>query len=48
LTPSPAVFIRFLWRYKIYINQNSVLEDYWVIITDNQVTFLEKVIYSIS
>jgi hypothetical protein len=28
LTPSPAVFIRFLWRYKIYINQNSVLEDY--------------------
>ena len=35
LTPSPAVFIRFLWRYKIYINQNSVLEDYQVIITDN-------------
>jgi len=28
LTPSPAIFIRFLWRYKIYINQNGVLEDY--------------------
>jgi hypothetical protein len=42
LTPSPAVFIRFLWRYKIYINQNGVLEDYQVIITDNQETSLEK------
>jgi len=28
LTPSPATFIGFLWRYKIYINQNGVLEDY--------------------
>jgi hypothetical protein len=28
LTPTPATFIRFLWRYKIYINQNGVLEDY--------------------
>jgi hypothetical protein len=24
-----------LWRYKIYINQNSVLEDYQVIVADN-------------
>jgi hypothetical protein len=42
LTPSPATFIGFLWRYKIYINQNGVLEDYRVIITDNQGTSLEK------
>jgi hypothetical protein len=42
LTPSPAVFIRFLWRYKIYINQNGVLEDYHVIISDNQGTNLAK------
>jgi hypothetical protein len=28
LTPTPATFIGFLWRYKIYINQNGVLEDY--------------------
>jgi hypothetical protein len=42
LTPTPAVFIEFLWRYKIYINQNGVLEDYQVIITDNQGTSLEK------
>jgi hypothetical protein len=28
LTPSPATFIGFLRRYKIYINQNGVLEDY--------------------
>jgi hypothetical protein len=35
LTPSPAIFIRFLWRYKIYINQNGVLEDYQVIIANN-------------
>jgi hypothetical protein len=42
LTPSPAVFIGFLWRYKIYINQNSMLEDYQVIIADNQGTSLEK------
>jgi hypothetical protein len=42
LTPSPAVFIGFLWRYKIYINQNGVLEDYRVIIVDNQGTHLEK------
>jgi hypothetical protein len=42
LTLTPAVFIGFLWRYKIYINQNSVLEDYWVIIADNQGTSLEK------
>jgi len=42
LTPSPAVFIGFLWRYKIYINQNGVLEDYQVIIADNQGTSLEK------
>jgi hypothetical protein len=42
LTPSPAIFIGFLWRYKIYINQNGVLEDYRVIITDNQETNLEK------
>jgi len=42
LTPSPAVFIGFLWRYKIYINQNGVLEDYRVIIAENQGTSLEK------
>jgi hypothetical protein len=42
LTPSPAVFIGSLWRYKIYINQNGVLEDYQVIITNNQGTSLEK------
>jgi len=42
LTPTPATFIRFLWRYKIYINQNSVLEDYQVIIADNQGTRLKK------
>ena len=42
LTPSPAVFIRFLWRYKIYINQNGILEDYHIIIADNQGTHLEK------
>jgi hypothetical protein len=42
LTPTPATFIEFLWRYKIYINQNSVLEDYRVIVTDNQGTCLEK------
>jgi hypothetical protein len=42
LTPSPAVFIGFLWRYKIYINQNGVLEDYCIIIADNQGTRLEK------
>jgi hypothetical protein len=35
LTPSPDTFIGFLWRYKIYINQNSVLEDYRVIVIDN-------------
>jgi hypothetical protein len=42
LTLSPATFIGFLWRYKIYINQNGVLEDYQVIIADNQGTSLEK------
>jgi len=42
LTPTPAMFIGFLWRYKIYINQNSVLEDYRVIIADNQGTHLKK------
>ena len=42
LTPSPAVFVGFLWRYKIYINQNRVLEDYCVILADNQGTRLEK------
>jgi hypothetical protein len=42
LTPSPIVFIGFLWRYKIYINQNGILEDYCVIIADNQGTCLEK------
>ena len=42
LTPSPAIFIRFLWRYKIYINQNGILEDYCMIIMDNQGTHLEK------
>jgi hypothetical protein len=42
LTPTPATFIGFLWRYKIYINQNGVLEDYRVIVTDNQGTHLEK------
>jgi len=42
LTPTPATFIGFLWRYKIYINQNGVLEDYRVIIADNQGTHLEK------
>ena len=42
LTPSPATFIRFLWRYKIYINQNRILEDYHIIIADNQETRLEK------
>jgi hypothetical protein len=42
LTPSPAVFIRFLWKYKIYINQNGILEDYQVIIANNQGTCLEK------
>jgi len=42
LTPTPATFIGFLWRYKIYINQNSVLEDYRVIVADNQGTRLEK------
>jgi hypothetical protein len=42
LTPTPATFIGFLWRYKIYINQNSILEDYRVIVTDNQGTHLEK------
>jgi hypothetical protein len=42
LTPSPSVFVGFLWRYKIYINQNEIVEDYWVIIADNQGTCLEK------
>jgi hypothetical protein len=42
LTPSSAVFIGFLWRYKIYINQNGILEDYWVIVANNQGTRLEK------
>jgi hypothetical protein len=42
LTPTPATFIGFLWRYKIYINQNSVLKDYRVIVADNQGTHLEK------
>jgi len=42
LTLSPATFIRFLWRYKIYINQNGILEDYHIIIADNQGTHLEK------
>jgi hypothetical protein len=42
LTPTPATFIGFLWRYKIYINQNGVLEDYQVIVADNQETHLEK------
>ena len=42
LTPTPATFIGFLWRYKIYINQNGVLEDYRVIVTDNQGTCLKK------
>ena len=42
LTPTPATFIGFLWRYKIYINQNGVLEDYQVIVADNQGTHLEK------
>jgi len=42
LTPTPATFIGFLWRYKIYINQNGVLEDYRVIVADNQGTRLEK------
>jgi hypothetical protein len=42
LTPTPATFIRFLWRYKIYINQNGVLKDYRVIVADNQGTRLEK------
>jgi hypothetical protein len=42
LTPSPSTFIGFLWRYKIYINQNGILEDYRVIIADNQGTRLEK------
>jgi len=31
-----------LWRYKIYINQNGILEDYHIIIIDNQGTCLEK------
>ena len=35
LTPTPATFIGFLWRYKIYINQNGMLEDYRVIVVDN-------------
>jgi hypothetical protein len=42
LTASPTVFIGFLWRYKIYINQNGILEDYQVIIANNQGTRLEK------
>jgi hypothetical protein len=42
LTPSPTVFIGFLWRYKIYINQNGILEDYCIIIVENQGTRLEK------
>jgi hypothetical protein len=42
LTPTSATFIGFLWRYKIYINQNGVLEDYQVIVADNQGTRLEK------
>jgi len=41
LTPSPAIFTGFLWRYKIYINQNGIVEDYWVIVTDNQGMHLE-------
>ena len=42
LTPTPAVFIGFLWRYKIHINQNGIVEDYRVIVADNQGTRLEK------
>jgi hypothetical protein len=42
LTPSLTIFIGFLWRYKIYINQNGILEDYHIIIIDNQGTCLEK------
>jgi hypothetical protein len=39
---SPSVFIGFLWRYKIYIDQNGILEDYRIIIADNSGTHLEK------
>jgi len=42
LTPQPAVFVRFLWKYKVYINANGVLEDYCVIITDSQGANLVK------
>ena len=42
LMPSPSIFAGFLWRYKIYINQNGILEDYRVIIVDNQGMRLEK------
>ena len=42
LTPEPTVFVGFLWKYKVYINENGVLEDYRVIITDSQGPNLAK------
>jgi hypothetical protein len=42
LTPEPAVFVRFLWKYKVYINENGVLEDYHMIIADSQGLNLAK------
>jgi hypothetical protein len=42
LTPEPAVFVGFVWKYKVYINKNRVLEDYRVIITDSQGANLAK------
>jgi len=31
ITPSPAIFAGHLWRYRILINQEGILEDYQII-----------------
>ena len=42
MTPEPAVFVGFLWKYKVYINENGVLEEYRVIVADSQGPNLAK------
>jgi len=42
LAPQPAVFVGFLWKYKVFVNESGVLEDYRVIITDSQGANLAK------
>ena len=31
LTPDPIVFTGYLWKYHTSLNNNSILEDYWII-----------------